>query len=93
MWQGWIVASANSTVICVIALRTAQLGFVPANLFCLAIYGYNIAKWRSSNGGREEQYRSSGTTHGPASTSGKIATAIPLVGARSHSVRLNRGER
>jgi hypothetical protein len=46
MWQGWIVASANSAVICVIAFRTAQLGFVPANLFCLAIYGYNIAKWR-----------------------------------------------
>ncbi len=47
MWQGWIVASANSAVICVIAFRTAQIGFVPANLFCLAIYGYNIAKWRS----------------------------------------------
>jgi hypothetical protein len=47
MWQGWLVASANSAVICVIALRTAQVGFVPANLFCLAIYGYNIAKWRS----------------------------------------------
>jgi hypothetical protein len=47
MWQGWIVASANSAVICVIAVRTAQTGFVPANLFCLAIYGYNIAKWRS----------------------------------------------
>lgn len=47
MWQGWIVASANSAVICVIAVRTAQVGFVPANLFCLAIYGYNIAKWRS----------------------------------------------
>ena len=47
MWQGWLVASANSAVICVIAMRTAQVGFVPANLFCLAIYGYNIAKWRS----------------------------------------------
>jgi hypothetical protein len=47
MWQGWIVASANSAVICVIAVRTAQTGFVPANLFCLAIYGYNIAKWRT----------------------------------------------
>jgi hypothetical protein len=47
MWQGWIVASANSAVICVIAFRTAQIGFVPANLFCLAIYGYNIAKWRT----------------------------------------------
>ncbi len=47
MWQGWIVASANSAIICVIALRTAQVGFVPANLFCVAIYGYNIAKWRT----------------------------------------------
>jgi hypothetical protein len=47
MWQGWIVASANSAVICVIAFRTAQIGFVPANLFCLAIYGYNIATWRT----------------------------------------------
>ena len=50
MWQGWIIASANSAVICVIAFRTAQIGFVPANLFCLAIYGYNIAKWRTPVG-------------------------------------------
>jgi hypothetical protein len=49
MWQGWIVASANSAVICVIALRTSQTGFVPANLFCLALYGYNIAKWRHNH--------------------------------------------
>ena len=53
MWQGWIVASANSAVICVIAVRTAQTGFVPANLFCLALYGYNIAKWKS--GGTESR--------------------------------------
>ena len=50
MWQGWIVASANSAVICVIAVRTAQTGFVPANLFCLALYGYNILKWRNPVG-------------------------------------------
>lgn len=93
MWQGWIVASANSAIICVIALRTAQLGFVPANLFCLAIYGYNIAKWRSPAGGRAKLSRSSCTTHGLVSTSGKIATAMLLVWARSNSVRLNRGER
>ena len=46
-WQGWIIAGANSVLICVIGLRTAQLGFIPANLFCLAIYGYNVIKWRS----------------------------------------------
>lgn len=49
MWQGWVIASANSAIICIIALRTAQLGFVPANIFCLAIYGYNIAKWKSAS--------------------------------------------
>jgi hypothetical protein len=48
VWQGWLVAGANSVVICVIGLRTAQTGFVPANLFCLALYGYNIAKWKAA---------------------------------------------
>jgi hypothetical protein len=46
-WYGWIVAGANSVIICVIALRTAQTGFIPANLFCLALYAYNVVKWRS----------------------------------------------
>ena len=47
-WQGWIVAGLNSIVISVIGLRTAQTGFIPANLFCIAIYGYNIMQWRSA---------------------------------------------
>jgi hypothetical protein len=47
-WQGWAVAAANSVVICVIGFRTAQLGFVPANLFCLALYVHAIYKWKSS---------------------------------------------
>jgi hypothetical protein len=29
----------------VISVRTAQLGFVPANLFCLGIYAYNMLEW------------------------------------------------
>jgi len=45
-WQGWIIAGLNSVVISVIGMRTAQTGFIPANLFCLAIYGYNILQWR-----------------------------------------------
>ena len=48
MWQGWIVASANSVLICVIGFRTAQLGFIPANLFCLALYMHAIYKWKST---------------------------------------------
>lgn len=45
-WQGWIVAGFNSVIISVIGFRTAQTGFIPANLFCIAIYGYNILQWR-----------------------------------------------
>jgi|ERR1041385_130274 hypothetical protein len=48
-WQGWIVAGLNSVIISVIGMRTAQVGFIPANLFCLAIYGYNIIQWRNSS--------------------------------------------
>lgn len=46
LWQGWVVAAANSVIICVIGLRTAQLGFLPANLFCIALYAYNLRTWR-----------------------------------------------
>ena len=47
VWQGWMVAGANSVVVCVIALRTAQFGFIPANLFCIALYSYNVWNWRA----------------------------------------------
>jgi len=40
-WEGWVLAAANSLIICVIALRTAQLGFIPANLFCIVLYAAN----------------------------------------------------
>lgn len=46
-WQGWIVAGANSAIICVIGVRTSQFGFIPANLFCLGMYGYNVLHWRT----------------------------------------------
>jgi len=46
LWHGWLVAGVNSVIICVIGIRTAQFGFVPANLFCLALYAYNLSSWR-----------------------------------------------
>jgi hypothetical protein len=30
LWQGWVVAGINSAVVCIIGIRTAQFGFVPA---------------------------------------------------------------
>jgi len=28
--------------------ETAQLGFVPANLFCIVLYGVNLRTWRKT---------------------------------------------
>ncbi len=46
LWQGWVVAAVNSAVVCVIGVRTAQFGFVPANLLCIALYASNLVHWR-----------------------------------------------
>ena len=46
LWQGWVVAGLNSAVVCVIGIRTAQFGFVPANLVCIALYAGNLLRWR-----------------------------------------------
>jgi hypothetical protein len=46
MWHGWAVAAVNSAIICVIGFRTAQFGFVPANLFCIGLYANNLSRWR-----------------------------------------------
>ncbi|HZR64924.1 MAG TPA: hypothetical protein VFA85_07240 [Terriglobales bacterium] len=48
-WKGWIVAAVNSALVCVIGFRTAQYGFIPANLFCMALYAANLRSWRKSD--------------------------------------------
>lgn len=46
LWHGWVVCAINSAVVCVIGVRTAQFGFVPANLLCIALYTNNLVVWR-----------------------------------------------
>jgi hypothetical protein len=46
VWQGWLIAGINSVVVCIIGMRTAQFGFVPANLFCIGLYVNNVWSWR-----------------------------------------------
>lgn len=46
LWHGWIVAGVNSVIICLIGIHTGQVGFIPANLFCLAIYAWNLRTWK-----------------------------------------------
>jgi len=45
LWTGLVVAGINSAIICVIGLRTSQIGFIPANLFCIVIYAVSIRSW------------------------------------------------
>jgi hypothetical protein len=45
LWTGLVVAGVNSVVICVIGLRTAQFGFIPANLFCIGVYAVSLRSW------------------------------------------------
>lgn len=45
LWTGLVVAGINSAIICIIGLKTAQLGFVPANLFCIVVYVFSIRSW------------------------------------------------
>lgn len=45
MWAGLVVAGVNSALLCLIGLKTSQFGFVPANLFCIAVYAANFRSW------------------------------------------------
>jgi hypothetical protein len=44
-WIGLLVATVNSLIVCVIGLRTLQLGFIPANLFCVCVYAISMPSW------------------------------------------------
>lgn len=45
-WEGWLLATVNSFIICIIGIKTAQLGFIPANVFCIVMSAVNLRAWR-----------------------------------------------
>ncbi|MGA9414922.1 MAG: hypothetical protein WBV60_09550 [Terriglobales bacterium] len=47
-WEGWAVAGVNGVLICIIGFRTDQLGFIPANVFCIVVSAINLRAWRKS---------------------------------------------
>ena len=47
-WEGWLLATINSVIICIIGIKTAQLGFIPANLFCIVMSAVNLCSWRKA---------------------------------------------
>jgi len=54
-WEGWALAGVNSVIICVIGLRTDQMGFIPANVFCMVMSGINLLAWRKTRAFKEPQ--------------------------------------
>ena len=47
-WEGWLLATVNSVIICIIGIKTAQLGFIPANVFCIVMSVVNLRTWRNA---------------------------------------------
>lgn len=45
-WEGWLLATVNSVIMCMIGIKTAQLGFIPDNVFCIVISVNNLRTWR-----------------------------------------------
>ncbi len=44
-WTGFIFAAINCLIISFIAFETHQIGFIPANIFCIVIYAFSIRAW------------------------------------------------
>jgi hypothetical protein len=74
LWQGWVIAGANSLIICIIGMRTAQFGFVPANLFCIGLYANNLWSWRSK---------------GVAETRLSVASVAGMLGEKLRLIRVS----
>ncbi|HEY1810031.1 MAG TPA: hypothetical protein VGG42_15815 [Acidobacteriaceae bacterium] len=50
LWSGLVVAGINSVLLCWIGMRTGQIGFIPANLFCIAVYVASLRSWMREGG-------------------------------------------
>jgi hypothetical protein len=44
-WSGLLIGSVNCIIVCLIGMKTAQFGFIPANVFCIGIYAFNMRSW------------------------------------------------
>jgi hypothetical protein len=76
-WIGLLAAIVNSLLVCLIGLRTSQFGFIPANLFCICIYAFNIRSWQKAqtHTNRDQAQRQA---------SGFIADGAPMSSAKQH---------
>jgi hypothetical protein len=52
-WTGLIIAAVNSLIVCDIGWKTAQIGLIPANLFCLGVYAFSLRSWMREAGSKQ----------------------------------------
>jgi hypothetical protein len=75
-WTGLLIAIINSLIVCAIGLRTAQLGFIPANLFCICVYGFSMRSWlKKQTHTNRDQAR--GQDSGSVADSSRIELRLP----------------
>lgn len=85
-WSGWILAGINSVIVCFIGYQTQQWGFIPANIFCLAIYAHNIRKWRE----QEAETMSTATDALPQDAA--VAVDVETLAVHSGRIAPNEGQ-
>ena len=87
-WTGLLLSGVNSAIVCVIGIHTSQYGFIPANVFCICVYAFNIRKWRKIHKGVSlaERSRKSAPMQEPlVTTSHSRRFQPPYTGARAES--------
>lgn len=62
-WEGWALAGVNSVIICIIGVKTEQLGFIPANVFCIVVSAINLHAWRKARASEDPQPSNLKLTH------------------------------
>ena len=96
-WIGLLIAIVNSLIVCAIGLRTSQLGFIPANLFCICAYAFSMRSWlrEQTHTNRDQARRqdSGSTSDGPGmrpAMQHRTAAGTATDGAPRHPSKTNR---
>jgi hypothetical protein len=96
-WIGLLIAIANSLIVCGIGLRTSQLGFIPANLFCICAYAFSMRSWlreqTHTNRDRAGRQNSGSASDGPRMSPAmqhRTATGTDTDGVLRHPSNTNR---
>jgi hypothetical protein len=74
-WTGLLVSIVNSSIVCVIGLRTSQFGFIPANLFGICVYAFSIRSWLKEQTHRNLE-RAQQQTSGPVADGPRISSSM-----------------